>query len=67
MTEVIEALGIPMPDGTTLAARSWQVDAIASMQAPPDVWRVTARLEATDAEGTVLSRDWNGDIPRDHL
>lgn len=67
MTEVLEALGIPMPDGTKLAARSWQVDAIASMQALPDVWRVTARLEATDAEGTVLSRDWNEDIPRDHL
>lgn len=56
-----------MPDGPKPAARSRQVDAIASMQAPPEVWRVTARLEASDAEGTVLSRDWNEDIPRDHL
>lgn len=67
MTEVLETPGIPMPDGPKLAARSRQVDAIASMQALPEVWRVTARLEASDAEGTVLSRDWNEDIPRDHL
>jgi len=37
------------------------------MQALPDIWRISATLKATDAEGMVITRDWNEDIPRDHV
>ena len=45
----------------------WQanLECSVSMEALPDVWRVTARLEARDAAGTVLTRDWQEDIQRD--
>ncbi|MBY6163246.1 CocE/NonD family hydrolase [Mameliella alba] len=44
-----------------------ELDASVTVEALRDVWRVTARLEARDANGTVLARDWNEDIPRDHV
>lgn len=46
---------------------SAEVDACVSMQALPDNWRISATLKATDAEGSVITRDWNEDIPRDHV
>ena len=47
----------------------WQteVESFVAVEALRDVWRVTARLEARDAEGEVLTRDWHEDIPRDHV
>ena len=43
------------------------IDSVVTVEALPDVWRVTARLEAHDADGVVMTRDWNEDIPRDHV
>lgn len=44
-----------------------EISSFVTVEALRDVWRVTARLEARDAEGAVLTRDWNEDIPRDHV
>lgn len=38
-----------------------------TVEALAHVWRITAHLEAKDAEGIVLRRDWNEEIRRDHV
>ena len=43
------------------------IDSVVTVETLPDVWRVTARLEAHDADGVVMTRDWNEDISRDHV
>lgn len=47
----------------------WQaeLDSAVTVEALPDVWRITASLEARDADGVVITRDWHEDIPRDHV
>ncbi len=47
----------------------WRAELSSSIrvEALRDVWRVTARLEARDADGEVATRDWHEDIPRDHV
>ena len=44
-----------------------ELDCSVTVDALPDVWRITAWLEARDVDGVVKSRDWNEDIPRDHV
>ena len=46
-----------LADGTRLAARCWFADAAA--------FGVRARLEAFEADESVLTRGWNESIPRD--
>ncbi|MEO0486925.1 MAG: CocE/NonD family hydrolase [Pseudomonadota bacterium] len=43
------------------------VDSRITLEARRDVWRVTATLEARDADGIVTTRSWAEDIPRDHV
>lgn len=43
------------------------VDAKVRVEALRDVWRLTAKLEARDANGLVTERDWKEDVPRDHV
>jgi hypothetical protein len=42
-----------------------ELDTEVTVEALADIWRITARLEARDADGTVATRDWAEDIPRD--
>jgi hypothetical protein len=44
-----------------------ELDATVSVKAMPHVWRIEARLEARDGDGIVMARDWNEDVPRDHV
>ena len=44
-----------------------EVESDITIEALRDVWRVRARLRATDANGDVLTRDWHEDIARDHV
>ena len=41
------------------------VEVTASVEALPEVWRVTAERIARDADGIVDARSWSEDIPRD--
>ncbi|GGH18229.1 hypothetical protein SAMN05444007_10146 [Cribrihabitans marinus] len=42
-----------------------ELETTVTMRALRDAWHVTARLEARDADGMVLVRDWDETIPRD--
>ena len=44
-----------------------ELDTVVAMRAMPDVWRIEARLEARDSDGTVIRREWTEDVPRDHV
>ena len=44
-----------------------RVESFVNMEALSDIWRVTAQLKAFDAAGEVMTRDWQEDIPRDHV
>ena len=44
-----------------------ELEATVSMRALADTWRITATLEARDADGTVVVRDWQEDVPRDNV
>lgn len=42
-----------------------QLDTQISVAALRECWRISAALTATDAEGTVATREWQREIPRD--
>ncbi|MEM0948046.1 MAG: CocE/NonD family hydrolase [Pseudomonadota bacterium] len=42
-----------------------ELDTILTMRAGPDAWHITARLEARDADGIVIVREWDEQIDRD--
>ena len=42
-----------------------ELDTTVTMRALQDVWHITARLEARDADGVVAVREWDERIPRD--
>jgi putative CocE/NonD family hydrolase len=51
----------------SFARDDWRAELTAEVlvEARADVWKVTATLLATDADGTVAERSWSEDIPRD--
>ena len=44
-----------------------ELDCTVTVEALARHWRITATLEARDADGVVIARDWHEDIPRDHV
>lgn len=42
-------------------------DGAASVEALAEVWGVTVKLTATDADGPVLAKEWFESIPCDHV
>lgn len=44
-----------------------EVESYVSVEALCNVWRITAQLIAKDATGEVVTREWQEEIPRDHV